>query len=326
MRKSLFEERKNYKPFEYPEAITLMEKLNHTFWLHSELTFNADKHDYLNLLPHEKECVRRSLCAISTIECAAVKTFWAKLGEHFPKPEISMLGVTAGESECRHAESYSRLLSILNLEQDFIDCLNIPALKGRFEYLEKYLKLSPNNSNDKKYITKLILFSVLIENVSLFSQFATVMYFYRHKGIMKDIRNIIKWTSIDEQLHFNIGAFLINTLRKEHPELFDDELNETIKKACIKSVRYEGGILDWVFEEGELDKLSKQDLLDYMKHRVNESMEIMQFEKPFKEVGDLSNTDFFYEEVFAESQDDFFALRVVDYTLNDTSITSEDLF
>lgn len=322
---SIFTPRRNYKPFEYREAIDLMEKLNHTFWLHSELTFNADKQDYLNLEFHEQEIVRRSLCAIATIE-VNVKTFWTQLGDHFPKPEFAMLGVTAGESEVRHSESYSRLLTLLDLEQDFIDCLDIPALEGRFSYLEKYLKLSPGNSDSKKYVTKLILFSVLIENVSLFSQFATVMYFYRHRGVMKDIRNIIKWTSIDEQLHFNIGAMIIGILRKEHPELFNEELDDIIKKACVKSVKYESDILDWVFEHGELEHLGKEDLLNYMKSRVNDSMKVMGFEQPFDEIGDLSKTEFFHEEVFADSQDDFFALRPVDYTLSDTSITSDDLF
>lgn len=322
---SIFTERKNYKPFEYPEAIDMMEKMNHTYWLHSELTFNGDKNDFLNLSEIDREAVRRSLCAISTIEIST-KTFWQQLGDHFPKPEFSMLGVTAGESECRHSESYSRLLTLLDLEQDFIDCLEVPALKGRFSYLEKYLKLSPHNSDRKKYITKLILFAVLIENVSLFSQFATIMYYYRHYGLMKDIRNIIKWTAIDEQLHFNIGVMLINILRKEHPEIFDEELDEVVRKACLKSVRYERDILDWVFEKGELEHLSKQDLLNYMERRVNDSMKAMGFETVFEDVGDLTNTEFFFEEVFADSQDDFFALRVVDYTLGDKSITSEDLF
>lgn len=325
MKKSIFEPRRNYKPFEYPEAIELMEKLNHTFWLHSELTFNADKQDFLNLKPYEQEAVRRSLCAISTIE-VNVKTFWTQLGNHFPKPEFAMLGVTAGESEVRHSESYSRLLSLLGMEQDFIDCLEVPALQGRFDYLEKYLKLSPSNSDNKKYITKLILFSVLIENVSLFSQFATIMYFYRHNGLMKDIRNIIKWTAIDEQLHFNIGVTIINILRREHPEIFDEEMDDVIRKACIKSVKYEKDILDWIFEKGEVDNLSKQDLLDYMEKRVNDSMTTMGFEKVFEEGKDLSKTDFFFEEVFADSQDDFFAVRPVDYTLGDTSISSDDLF
>ena len=58
---SIFTERRNYKPFEYVGAIDLMEKINHTYWLHSELTFNADKSDFSNLPYHEKEAVRRSL-------------------------------------------------------------------------------------------------------------------------------------------------------------------------------------------------------------------------------------------------------------------------
>lgn len=321
----IFDERKHYKPFEYPEAVELMEKLNHTFWLHSELTFSADKSDYHNLSEIDREAVRRSLCAISSIEIQ-VKNFWTQLGNHFPKPEFSMLGVTAGESECRHSESYSRLLTLLDLEDDFKEALDIPALQGRFEYLDKYLKLSPNNADNKKYVLKLILFSVLIENVSLFSQFTTIMYFYKHKGIMKDIRNIIKWTSIDEQLHFNIGVMIINILRREYPEMFTEELNEIIKKACIKSVKYEKAILDWVFEKGELEKLTKQDLINYMESRVNESMIAMGFEPAFEGGKDLSNTDFFFEEVFADSQDDFFVLRPVDYTLGDVSIGADDLF
>jgi len=322
---SIFEERRNYKPFEYLGAIELMEKINHTYWLHSELTFSADKSDFLQLPLHEREAVRRSLCAISTIE-VKVKNFWTQLGDHFPKPEFAMLGVTAGESEIRHSESYSRLLTVLDLEQDFIDSLTVLPLQGRFDYLEKYLKLSPHNSDKRKYIVKLILFSVLIENVSLFSQFATIMYFYRQKGIMKDIRNIIKWTSIDEQLHFNIGVYIVGILRQEHPELFDEELSDIVRKACIKSVKYEENILNWIFEEGELENLSKKDLLYYMESRVNDSMTSMGFNKIFEEGRDLSKTDFFFEEVFADSMDDFFCNRPVDYTLGDKSITSDDLF
>lgn len=323
---SIFDERKNYKPFEYQEPIKMMEVMNNSYWLHSKLTFNADKSDYLQLNLVDREAVRRSLCAISTVE-VNLKTFWTQLGDHFPKPEFAMLGITAGESEIRHSESYSRLLTLLDLEDDFVECLKVPALQGRFEYLQKYLRLSPHNADRKKYITKLILFSVLIENVSLFSQFATVMYFYRHKGIMKDIRNIIKWSALDEQLHFNIGLMIIRILRVEHPEIFDEELNETIRKACLKSVKYERAILDWVFEHGELEKLTKQNLIDYMEHRVNESMVSMGFERIFDETGkDLSPTDFFFDEVFASSLDDFFAVRPVDYTFEDTPITEENLF
>ena len=322
---SIFEERFNYKPFEYPEIEELGSKLTDTFWTHKELTFEGDKIDFHNLNDTEKEIVLRTLTLIATIE-VKVKDFWGQLGNHFPKPEIKELGSIASESEVRHTKSYDKLLSVLDMEEYYNKALKNDFILGRFNYLDKYLKLSPHNSDNSKYLLKLILFSVLIENVSLFSQFATIMYFYKHNGIMKDIRNIVKWTSIDEQLHFNIGVLLTNILRKEFPEMFTSDLEEVVHKACLKAIKYESKLLEWVFEKGELQKMSRENLEDYMKFRVNESLDQLGFKKLFENQKSPKELDFFYEEVFADSQDDFFAVRPVDYTLKDIAITGEDLF
>ena len=142
---------------------------------------------------------------------------------------------------------------------------------------------------------------------------------------MKDIRNIIKWTSIDEQLHFNIGVLIVNILRKEYPEMFTRELTQEVYKSCKKAIKYEGELLNWVFEKGELPKMSKVDLEDYMKSRVDDSLVALGFEKLFN-VGEPQSLHFFYEEVFADSQDDFFAVRPVDYSLKDMVINGEELF
>ena len=321
---SIFKERLTYKPSEYPEADELRLKLTHSFWTHDELTFEGDKIDFNNLSTEEKEIILRTLTLIATVE-VKVKDFWSQLGNHFPKPEFKNLGVTAGESEVRHSESYDRLLDVLNMQEYYKTSLENEYISGRFHYLDKYLKLSPHNSDNSKYLLKLILFSTLIENVSLFAQFATVMYFYRHKGIMKDIRNIIKWTSIDEQLHFNIGVLIVNILRKEYPEMFTRELTQEVYKSCKKAIKYEGELLNWVFEKGELPKMSKVDLEDYMKSRVDDSLVALGFEKLFN-VGEPQSLHFFYEEVFADSQDDFFAVRPVDYSLKDMVINGEELF
>lgn len=322
---SIFDERLTYKPFEYPEIDELGAKMTDTFWTHKELTFEADKLDFYNLDKSEKEIVLRTLTLIATIE-VKVKDFWGQLGNHFPKSEFKELGSIASETEVRHTKSYDKLLTVLNMEKYYEEALQNEFISGRFHYLDKYLKLSPNNSDKSKYLLKLILFSVLVENVSLFSQFATLMYFYRSKGIMRDIRNVVKWTAIDEQLHFNIGILITRILRKEFPEMFTEELQKDVHKACIKAVKYETELIKWVFEKGELPKLGKEDLTNYMKQRVNDSLISLGFETIYDDIGDISRLDFFYEEVFADSQDDFFAVRPVDYTLKDMSMTGEDLF
>ena len=92
--------------------------------------------------------------------------------------------------------------------------IEIPIIKQRVDYLSS--ALSNAKSQDKEeYAISLILFSILIENVSLFSQFAIILSFTRFKGHMKNVSNIIAWTSIDEQLHANAGIYIINKIKDE---------------------------------------------------------------------------------------------------------------
>ena len=46
---SIFDKREEYKPFEYPQFDELKNKLRHTYWTDTELTFEGDKIDYHNL-------------------------------------------------------------------------------------------------------------------------------------------------------------------------------------------------------------------------------------------------------------------------------------
>lgn len=323
---SIFDKRTNYKPFEYPEVLQFTEALNKTYWVHSEVDFTADVQDFhSHLSSHEKQVIKRSLLAIAQIE-VAVKSFWGCLYEHLPKPEFNGLGSTFAECEFRHSEAYSRLLEVLGYNNEFQRLVETPVIRKRIDYLSA--ALAHTRSKDKKhYVSSLILFSILIENVSLFSQFAIILSFSRFRGVMKNVSNIIAWTSVDEQVHANAGIFIVNKIREEFPQLFDPSSQEEILEMVKVSIAVEAEILDWIFEEGEVEQLNKQELLDFMKYRVDESLARIGMRKIFTS----SHTGkqpllWFEEEVFANSLDDFFAKRPVDYTKHDKSITANDLF
>lgn len=80
------------------------------------------------------------------------------------------------------------------------------------------------------------MFSILIENVSLFSQFAIILSFTRFRGFMKNVSNIIAWTSVDEQIHANAGIFLINKIKEEFPHLLKEEDVEQIYALIDESI------------------------------------------------------------------------------------------
>lgn len=323
---SIFEKRVNYKPFEYPEVLEFTNLINKSFWVHSELDFTADVQDFhSHLEPHEKLTVKKSLLAIAQIE-VAVKSFWGNLYHHLPKPEFNGLGSTFAECEFRHSEAYSRLLTVLGYDNDFQNIIDVPVIKKRVEYLSNALAFT-NSKNPKQYVYSLILFSILIENVSLFSQFAIILSFTRFKGLMKNISNIIAWTSVDEQIHAKAGIYIVNQIREEYPEYFNKESEEAIFEIVQKSLHVEAEILDWIFEDGELGFISKENLLNFMKYRTDESFQEIGLNKMFQVTNEqYKPMSWFEEEVFANSLDDFFAKRPVDYTKHDKSITAADLF
>lgn len=268
----IFDKRVNYKPFEYSEILQFTEAINRSFWVHSEVDFTADTQDFHSHLNQaERTAIKNSLLAIAQIE-VAVKSFWGKIYDHFPKPEFNGLGSTFAECEFRHSEAYSRLLEVLGYNDEFRDLLEVPVIKERVEYLSKALKNA--NSEDKKdYVVSLILFSILIENVSLFSQFAIILSFTRFRGLMKNTSNIIAWTSVDEQVHANAGIYIVNKIKEEYPDFFDEETITHIKETVKNSLEVESKILDWIFEDGELETVKKKDLLNFMKFRIDDSMQ-----------------------------------------------------
>ncbi|MRI63143.1 ribonucleotide reductase [Ornithobacterium rhinotracheale] len=322
----IFDKRINYKPFEYPEILQFTEAINKSFWVHSEVDFTADIQDFHSQISDaDRNAVKNSLLAIAQIE-VAVKTFWGNLYKHMPKPEMNGLGATFAECEFRHSEAYSRLLEVLGYNDEFEKVIEVPVIKKRIEYLNEALK-DANSEDHKAYVMSLLMFSILIENVSLFSQFAIILSFTRFRGYMKNVSNIIAWTSVDEQIHANAGIYLINKIEEEQPELLQEDEEAQIYDLIKESINIEAQILDWIFEQGEIPNISKENLLNFMKFRVDDSLVKIGMKPLFNVTNEeYKAMEWFEQEVFANSLDDFFAKRPVDYTKHDKSFSANSLF
>lgn len=323
---SIFEKRVAFKPFEYPEVVEYKSAINHSYWLVSEWNFISDIHDFnVNLSEIEKNAIKNTLLAISQIE-VSVKKFWTNLGDRFPKAEFDQVGVSFGESEVRHADAYSHLLQVLNLNDDFSMLLQNPVIQGRVDYLTKYLKGASENSNENFTLT-ITLFSIFIENVSLFSQFAIIKSFWKQRTLLKDIDNVVDATMKEEIIHALFGVYLTKLIQSECPEWFNEDFYEKIYRASRKAYEAERKILDWIFEAGELDFLSIKTLDEFIKKRFNDSIEMIGgkpvFEVDFEEVEKLKWLE---EEMYSEVNTDFFHKKPVTYSKKVQAIKAEDIF
>ena len=323
---NIFEPRENILPYKYPSLLKYKDAIRHSYWIDTEYNFTSDISDYkTNITDIEKSVIKKTMLAIAQIE-VNVKTFWADMYKRMPITEIGDVGMTFAESEVRHKDAYARLLRILGLEEEFKTVVEIPAIKDRIKYLKKYLNGSRSKDN-KMYTKSVLLFSLFIEHVSLFSQFLIMMSFNKEKNLFKGISNVVEATSKEEDIHGNFGSEIINIIKEENPEWFDDDFNELINSACRKAYKAECKILDWIFEEGELEFLSKKTIEHFIMNRFNNSLNKIGMEGIFEvDNEEVEKTKWFEVEIKSTKEGDFFYKKQIDYNKKSKSITEDDLF
>ncbi|HBK71199.1 MAG TPA: ribonucleotide reductase [Flavobacteriaceae bacterium] len=323
---NIFEKRINLKPYEYPELNEYVDAIRHSYWIHTEFNFTSDIQDFKTQLTEvEKNAIKNTMLAISQIE-VAVKTFWGNIYDKMPKPEIGSVGATFAESEVRHHDAYSHLLEILGLNNEFKSLKKKPVIMRRVQYLETAVK-NAKSEDIREYSESILLFSLFIEHVSLFSQFLIIMAFNKHKNMLKGISNVVEATSKEEQIHGDFGIDIIKIIKKENPTWFDDEYNVIIQELCKESFESESKIVDWIFEKGELDFLPKDVINEFIKNRFNNSLESIGIEKVFDiDQTLIAQTEWFDDEIIGTKHGDFFVKRSINYSKRTKSITSDDLF
>ncbi len=323
---SIFKEQLSRKPNLYPWTEQFIESMHNGFWTDKEFSFKSDVQQYkTELTQQEQDIIARTLSAIGQIE-VAVKTFWAKLGENLPHPALQDLGYVMANTEVIHNNAYERLLSVLDMEDIFEQNLKLDFIEGRVNYLRKYTHKFYKDSK-KQYLYALILFTLFVENVSLFSQFYVINWFARYRNVLKDTDQQVKYTRNEENIHALVGMKIINTIRDEHPELFDEELEERIAQEAVCAYKAEGKIVDWMINGIQEDNLSAPIVKEFIKNRINNSLEQIGFKTVFNIDNSLIEpTMWFEEELLGNNMTDFFHSRPVEYSKKNQSFDEADIF
>jgi ribonucleoside-diphosphate reductase beta chain len=325
-KRNIFKKRLNLKPYEYPELIDYVDAIRHSYWLHTEFNFTSDVQDFkVRTNEVERNAIKNSSLAIAQIELQ-VKQFWGDLYKRLPKPEIAAVGYTFAESEVRHMDAYAHLLKILNLEREFEKINEIQPLKERVLYLERARQLALSEEN-REFSKAILLFSIFVEHVSLFSQFLVIMSFNKYKNLFKGTSNAVEATSKEEQIHGLFGIELINIIKQENPEWFDEKYIKSITDFCKEFYQSEERLIDWILEKGDLEFLTNYTVKEFIKNRINNDLEMVGFPKIF-EVDEkaVKETNWFDEEVVSTKHIDFFVKRSINYSRRLFSVTPEDIF
>jgi ribonucleoside-diphosphate reductase beta chain len=319
MANSLFIERVEYKPFEYPIYYTEgWLKQAQAFWLHTEISMQGDIKDWNEYLSEaEKNLVGNILLGFAQTECAVSDYWTGMVTKWFPKHEIKQMAMIFGSQETIHATAYSYLNESLGLE-DFKAFLHEPAIAQKFEYLLEtnydysYTDLAESSDARRDVARSLAIFSAFAEGVSLYSSFA-VLYSFQMRNLLKGIGQQMKWSVRDESLHSKMGCQLFRHMCEEYPEL-KESVQAQVEEAASIMVEMELKFIDKMFEMGNLENLKAQDLKEFIKKRANEKLNELGYDPIFHYDEYLaSELDWFYHLTGGHTHTDFFAIRPTDY-------------
>ena len=314
---SLLNERIVYKPFEYPQAYDYWLKQQQAHWLHTEVPMANDVTDWKsNLKQYEKNVIGQILKGFAQTE-TIVNDYWSTLvTKWFRKPEIIMMGTTLGSSETIHAEAYSLLNEQLGLD-DFSEFLQDEATMAKIESLMNVRDNHDGTANWHERAKSLAIFSAFTEGVNLFSSFAVLLSF-KMRNKLKGVGQIVEWSVRDESLHSNAGCWLFRTLMEEHPEFKTKKLIKEIEEAALLAIKLEFDFIDKTFEMGDLENLTKDELKNFIRHRVNIKMSDLGLTPiiPSEDIdkGALKTMKWFDAVIAGKQQTDFFASRVTNYS------------
>jgi len=306
----IFDIRQTYRPFEYPQFYEFYRNQQLVHWTKDEINLGQDVQDWnMHLTQNEKDVIGGILKGFTQMEIL-VGDYWRKVAEWFPKPEIAMMASAFSYFESIHMDNYAMINEQLQLD-DFSAFLYDVATKEKLDYFIE----RPEIISKEEIAKSIAIFSAFAEGCLLFSSFAVLLSFQR-ENLMKGVGQIVSFSIRDENSHSQGGIYLFNKIIEEYPEIKEQIKNDILNAANI-CYQLEKQFLNNLFKTGNIRTLTKEELLNFVKDRLNLKLQELGYEKIFeidKEL--LQNISWFGSLSSGREFGDFFATRVSEYSQN----------
>jgi ribonucleoside-diphosphate reductase beta chain len=203
-------------------------------------------------------------------------------------------------------------------EAEYQSFLHYKEMKDKYDYMQQWGVDTPRD------IAKtLAVFGGFTEGLQLFASFAILMNFPRFNK-MKGMGQIITWSARDETLHTNSIIRLFRTFVDETREVWDDDLQRDLYKACETIVTHEDAFIDLAFELGPIEGLTSDEVKRYIRYIADRRLSQLQLQPLYRiEKNPLPWMD---EMLNGVEHTNFFENRATEYSRAATRGTWDEAF
>ena len=237
------------RPMRYPHFYDRFRDAIRNTWTVEEVDLHGDLADLARLSPAERHLVGRLVAFFATGDTIVANNLVLNLYRHINSPEARLYLSRQLYEEALHVQFYLTLLDTYIPEPSeraaaFAAIDNIPSIRAKGEFCFRWidsinsLEELRTKSDRKEFLLNLICFAACIEGLFFFAAFAYV-YFLRSKGLLNGLADGTNWVFRDESCHMNFAFEVVDTVRKEEPDLFDEQLEADVRAMLHEAIECE---------------------------------------------------------------------------------------
>ncbi|WP_158748337.1 ribonucleotide-diphosphate reductase subunit beta [Acidobacterium sp. S8] len=301
------------RPMRYPIFFEMFKDGIRNTWTVEEVDFQTDLSDLRSrLTPAETHLIQRLVAFFATGDSIVSNNLVLNLYKHINSPEARLYLSRQLYEEAVHVQFYLTLLD--NYIPDpaaraeaFAAVETIPSISKKAQFCMKWmdsiqqLDALETVEHRKQFLLNLICFAGCIEGLFFFAAFAYV-YFLRSRGLLHGLAAGTNWVFRDESCHLEFAFEVVNTVRGQHPELFDAEMERQVIAMISEAVDCETQFAEDLLSRG-VAGLSPRDMREYLQYVADSRLQRLGIKPifgsknpfPFMELQDVQELTNFFE-------------------------------
>src|SRR5580658_4752244 len=237
------------RPMRYPQFYARFRDAIRNTWTVEEVDMHSDLADLARLSDGERHLVSRLVAFFATGDTIVANNLVLNLYRHVNCPEGRLYLSRQLFEEAVHVQFYLTLLDTYVPDeaergQAFAAVENIPSIKRKADFCFRWIdsindlaQLS-TQAERRAFLLNLICFAACIEGLFFYGAFAYV-YFLRSRGLLNGLASGTNWVFRDESMHMAFAFDVVEVVRSEEPELFDQEMVRQVKEMLDEAVECE---------------------------------------------------------------------------------------
>ena len=263
------------RPMKYPHFFDRFKDAIKNTWTVEEVDLHSDLADLARLSPAEQHLVGRLVAFFATGDTIVANNLVLNLYQHVNSPEGRLYLSRQLFEEAVHVQFYLNLLdTYVSDERERFEAFaaveNIPSIARKAEFCYRWidsiyeLRELKTRDDRRMFLLNLICFAACIEGLFFYGAFAYV-YFLRSRGLLHGLASGTNWVFRDESMHMAFAFDVVDTVRAEEPDLFDERMEQQVKDMLAEAVECEVQFAADLLEHG-VSGLSLADMREYLQH------------------------------------------------------------